>query len=99
MVIVFITTFNNISVISWWSVLLVEEISVLGENHRPSASPNIPGTIKVKIVKPDIELQVILKRRGVLDFTITAQLSRYGDKVKTMFLFFHSMSIRNAPVV
>jgi hypothetical protein len=37
---------------------------------------NIPGTIKVKIVKPDIELQVILKRRGVLDFTITAQLSR-----------------------
>jgi hypothetical protein len=47
---------------------------------------NIPGTIKVKIVKPDIELQVILKRRGVLDFTITAQLSRYGDKVKTMFL-------------
>jgi hypothetical protein len=29
---VFITTFKNISVISWWSVLLVEEI---GENHRP----------------------------------------------------------------
>ena len=28
-------TFNNISVISWWSVLLVEEI---GENHRPVTS-------------------------------------------------------------
>jgi hypothetical protein len=27
--------FNNISVISWQSVLLVEEIWVLGENHRP----------------------------------------------------------------
>jgi hypothetical protein len=26
-------TFNNISVISWWSVLLVEEIGVPGENH------------------------------------------------------------------
>ena len=32
---VFNATFNNISVISWWSVLLVKEI---GENHRPVAS-------------------------------------------------------------
>ena len=31
-------TFNNISVISWWSVLLVEETGVPGENHRPAAS-------------------------------------------------------------
>jgi hypothetical protein len=31
-------TFNNISVISWWSVLLVEEIGVPGENHRAVAS-------------------------------------------------------------
>jgi len=36
--IVFNTTFNNISVISWWSVLLVEETKVLGENHWPVAS-------------------------------------------------------------
>jgi hypothetical protein len=28
-------TFNNISVISWWSVLSVEEIGVPGENHLP----------------------------------------------------------------
>ena len=26
-------TLNNISVISWWSVLLVEETGVPGENH------------------------------------------------------------------
>jgi hypothetical protein len=32
---VFNATFNNISVISWRSVLLVE---VPGENHRPNAS-------------------------------------------------------------
>ena len=32
---VFSATFNNISVISWWSVLLVEET---GENHRPVES-------------------------------------------------------------
>ena len=32
---VFNATFSNISVISWWSVLLVEET---GDNHRPVAS-------------------------------------------------------------
>ena len=31
----FNATFNKISDISWWSVLLVEEIRVPGENHRP----------------------------------------------------------------
>jgi hypothetical protein len=31
---VFNATFNNISVISWRSVLLVEETGVSGENHR-----------------------------------------------------------------
>jgi hypothetical protein len=31
-------TFNNISVIAWWSVLLVEETGVPGENQRTAAS-------------------------------------------------------------
>ena len=31
-------TFNNISVLSWLSVLLVEETEVPGENQRPVAS-------------------------------------------------------------
>ena len=35
---VFNATFNNISVISWRSVLLVEETGGPGENHRPIAS-------------------------------------------------------------
>ena len=30
------TTFNNISVISWWSVLLVDETRVPRENHNLS---------------------------------------------------------------
>jgi hypothetical protein len=34
----FNATFNNISVISWGSVLLVEETGVPGENHRQWAS-------------------------------------------------------------
>ena len=35
---VFNATFNNISVISWRSVLLMEETGVPGENHRPVTS-------------------------------------------------------------
>ena len=35
-VMVFNTTFNNISAISWHSILLVEETGVLGENHQPA---------------------------------------------------------------
>ena len=38
MAMVFNTTFNNISAISWQSVLLVEETRVPGENHRPATS-------------------------------------------------------------
>jgi hypothetical protein len=34
---VFNATFNNISTMSWWSVLLVDETGVPGENHRPVA--------------------------------------------------------------
>jgi hypothetical protein len=37
-VMVFNATFNNISVISWRSVLLLEETGVPGENHRPVTS-------------------------------------------------------------
>jgi hypothetical protein len=37
-VMVFNATFNNISVISWRSVLLVEETEVPGEIHRPATS-------------------------------------------------------------
>jgi hypothetical protein len=36
--IVFKATFNNISVISWRSALLVEETGIPGENHGPVAN-------------------------------------------------------------
>jgi hypothetical protein len=36
--VVFDVTFNNISVISWRSVLLMEKDGVPGENHRHVAS-------------------------------------------------------------
>jgi hypothetical protein len=34
----FNATFNNISVISWQSVLLVKETGIPRENHQPAAS-------------------------------------------------------------
>jgi hypothetical protein len=36
-IMMFNATFNNISAILWWSVLLVEETEVPGENHQPVA--------------------------------------------------------------
>jgi hypothetical protein len=35
---VFNATFGNISVISQWSVSMVEETTVQGENHQPATS-------------------------------------------------------------
>ena len=37
-IVVFNATFNNISAISWQSLLLVEETGVPGETHRLAAS-------------------------------------------------------------
>ena len=37
-VLVFNSTFNDISVISWPSIVLMEESGILGENHRPAAN-------------------------------------------------------------
>jgi hypothetical protein len=37
-IIVFNATFNNISVLYWRIILLVEETRVTGENHQPAAS-------------------------------------------------------------
>jgi hypothetical protein len=38
---VFSATFNNISVISWWSALLVEETGVNGENQNLVLDANL----------------------------------------------------------
>ena len=40
-IMMFNATFNNISVILWWSILLVEETGVLGENHWQIWSHNV----------------------------------------------------------
>jgi hypothetical protein len=48
--------FNNISVILWRSVLLVEETGVLGENHRPVATNW--QTLSHKVVSPELDSSI-----------------------------------------
>ena len=66
---VFNATFSNISVISWWSVLLVEATGVHGENHRFAAGHitsshnvvlSIPrlSEIRIRNVSGDLSTQV-----------------------------------------
>ena len=45
---VFDATFNNISVISWQSILLVEESGGPGENHKPVASRSQLTLIEIR---------------------------------------------------
>jgi hypothetical protein len=53
--VVFNATFNNISVISWRSVLLVEETGGPRENHRPVASywQNLSHNVVLSTHRPD----------------------------------------------
>ena len=62
---VFSATFNNDSVISWRSVLLVEETGVPGENHRHVA---------IKTIK----LAVFII--GVLQYAVAADCLLYIDE-------------------
>jgi hypothetical protein len=48
---VFNATFNKISAISWQSVLMVEEIGVPRENHRPVASQVVIGIDRIDSLK------------------------------------------------
>ena len=63
---VFNATFNNISVISWWSALLVDETGVPGENHRSVASHwqtlsgNIVHLALIEIRTHNISVQIRL---------------------------------------
>ena len=48
---VFNSTINNISVISWQSVLLMEETGVPGENHKAIIDMDVDQTCQQKIIQ------------------------------------------------
>jgi hypothetical protein len=62
---VFNATFNNISVISWLSVLLVEETGVPGENHRPLLQVTDKPWISILPGQADVKI-IILKAATIL---------------------------------
>ena len=49
---VFNATFNNISVISWWTVLLVEETGVPGENYPPVTGQTLSHNVESITPRP-----------------------------------------------
>jgi len=55
---VFNATFNNISAISWWSVLLTEETGVPRESHWSAASQ--PQTLSHNAVSSALRLIVVI---------------------------------------
>ena len=61
---VFNATFNNISVISWWSVLLVEETGVRRENHKSAGTDKLYHimlyTLPWAVVKPTTSVMIAL---------------------------------------
>jgi hypothetical protein len=59
----FNATFNNISVISWRLVLLVEETGVPGENYRPSSSHG--QTLSQNIVSSTPQDAMLLENKSI----------------------------------
>ena len=80
-IIAFNATFNNISVISWRSVLLVEETRVSGENHRPVAS-------YWQTISHNTNLHKQKKKKFLRNIQVTTyfQCWRFGHFMKVLFL-------------
>jgi hypothetical protein len=80
-VMVFNATFNNISVISWRSVLLVEDNRVHKENHRPLKKDKEMKAAHYLICNIRILYEYIRGRRSrdriVVGFTTTYAISAY----------------------
>jgi hypothetical protein len=80
---VFNATFNNISVISWQLVLLVEETGITGESHRPVCHKSVTN---YHLVEPN---QTINKRKKYFCEVYTVEIEyslnyRYTDLIIKM---------------
>jgi hypothetical protein len=85
---VFNVTFNNISVISWRSVLLVEETGVPGEKHWPAASHW--QTLSYNVVHFALRgifrnFWINQKLKMVTTSEINSYIGRYGKKTEMFF--------------
>ena len=89
---VFIATFNNISVISWRSVLLMEETRVSGENHRPATSHW--QTVSHNVVSLSVTCGRSVVLSGYSDWHLTICKGSHEAHYK-LAIFYNTYSIKN----
>jgi hypothetical protein len=89
-------TFNNISVISWRSVLLVEETGVPGENHRPAASNQFYYIMFYTSTWARFELTLFTLTDWVFVFPLEANmLCVHDNNVMNIHITPHQLFIKN----
>jgi hypothetical protein len=88
MVMIFNTTFNNISVISWRAALLMEKTGVLGENHRHPAITNKihvqRDTIKTLILRVVLRVPLVEQKLFTYPEPLSSLLMLVGTQVLWM---------------
>jgi hypothetical protein len=89
---VFIATFNNISVISWRSVLLMEETGVSGENHQPATSHW--QTVSHNVVSLSVTCGRSVVLSGYSDWHLTICKGSHEAHYK-LAIFYNTYSIKN----
>ena len=89
---VFIATFNNISVISWRSVLLMEETRGPGENHRPATSHW--QTVSHNVVSLSVTCGRSVVLSGYSDWHLTICKGSHEAHYK-LAIFYNTYSIKN----
>ena len=85
------TTFYNISAISWWQVLLVEETGVLGESYRPaSVTGKLYSIMLYRVAKFEPQIQKSLIAQVCINPTIIqSQPRRPQQCARTCITHFH----------
>ena len=98
-VMVFNATFNNISTILWWSVLLVEKTGEPGWNYRSAVRDLCPHIIYICIVSSNTGSLInnkIYEQRCYLKPCLQVQHHICNEgKTKTISLFFIILILRN----
>jgi hypothetical protein len=82
---VFNATFNNISVTSWWSVLLVEECRVPRENHRTVT----------KIIDEKAKSGKNSFKNGTFQLLLIIRKFSYGNEEGSKFLFLKKNNLKS----
>jgi hypothetical protein len=108
---VFYATFNNISVISWWSVLLVKENGGPGENHRTFASHlqtvshNVVHLALIEIWTHNISGKFLTCVWSIVCICLTIQYAKVKvsvvisiDCIESCKSIYHTISVTTVPL-